>query len=256
MSQESERIAKRIARAGLCSRRNAEQWILEGRVSLNGEIVLQPAINVTSEDKICVDQKVLPECTATRLWRYHKPKGLITTHKDPQKRRTVFSQLPPELPRMISIGRLDTNTEGLLLLTNDGNLQRKLELPSTAWRRRYRVRAFGNISQKSLDSIREGLTVNGIHYGPIEATLERKQGGNVWLTMVIKEGKNREIKRILEHFDLTVNRLIRTSYGPFLLGNLAPGAIEEVKTKTLNEQLGTEHSTPNKASMTKSTRQL
>jgi 23S rRNA pseudouridine2605 synthase len=233
-----DRIAKVMARVGLCSRRDAEGWIAEGRVSVNGAVISSPALNVTASDKIAVDGKPLPQRERTRLFLYNKPRGLVTTHADPEKRPTIFETLPKGLPRLISIGRLDLNTEGLLLLTNDGGLARVLELPETGWLRRYRVRANGKIMQPQLDALRKGVTVDGIRYGEIEATLDRQQGANVWLTFAIREGKNREVRNVLEHLGLKVNRLIRVSYGPFQLGELADGAVEEVRTRHLREQLG------------------
>jgi len=237
-AHEGERIAKVMARAGLCSRREAESWIAEGRVAVNGAVISSPALNVTASDKISVDGKPLPRPERTRLFLYHKPRGLVTTHADPEKRPTIFEKLPKGLPRLISIGRLDLNTEGLLLLTNDGGLARVLELPETGWLRRYRVRANGKVTQPQLDALRKGVTVNGIRYGEIEATLDREQGANVWLTFAIREGKNREVRNVLEHLGLKVNRLIRISYGPFQLGDLPDGAVEEVRTRHLREQLG------------------
>jgi 23S rRNA pseudouridine2605 synthase len=233
------RIAKAMAHAGLCSRRDAENWIAAGRVSVNGEVLTTPACVVSPSDTIIVDGEALPAPQAPRLWRYNKPKGLVTSHKDPQGRPTVFANLPDTLPRVISVGRLDINTEGLLLLTNDGALARHLELPSTGWVRRYRVRAHGRVRQDALDRLKSGVTIDGVRYGPVEAKLERQQGSNVWLTVGLHEGKNREVKRIAEHLGLTVNRLIRTSYGAFSLGDMAQGAVEEVKRKVLIEQLGT-----------------
>ena len=233
-----ERIAKVIARSGLCSRRDAEVLIGEKRVSVNGTVIESAALDVSPSDKVLVDGKPLAVREPPRLWRYHKPKGRVTTHKDPEGRPTVFEALPEELPRLISVGRLDFNTEGLLLLTNDGDLARHLELPSTGWARRYRVRAFGQIEQSKLDELAGGLRTGGVNYGPIEATLEREQGDNVWITLSIREGKNREVRRIMEHLGLTVNRLIRISFGPFVLGELEPGQIEEVKTSILKDQLG------------------
>lgn len=235
---EGERIAKVMARAGLCSRREAESWIAEGRVSVNGAVISSPALNVTAGDKISVDGKPLPQRERTRLFLYHKPRGLVTTHADPEKRPTIFETLPEGLPRLISVGRLDLNTEGLLLLTNDGGLARILELPETGWLRRYRVRALGSVTQPQLDALRRGITIDGIRYGEIEATLDRQQGANVWLTFAIREGKNREVRKVLEHLGLKVNRLIRVSYGPFQLGDLPDGAVEEVRTRHLREQLG------------------
>ncbi|WP_431559671.1 pseudouridine synthase [Methyloceanibacter sp.] len=237
--QEPMRIAKAIAHAGLCSRRDAEDWIEAGRVAVNGKVLKTPACVVTAGDTITVDGKPLPQAEPARLWRYHKPKGLVTSHKDPQGRKTVFEALPDNLPRVVSVGRLDINTEGLLLLTTDGALARHLELPSTGWLRRYRVRAHGRTTQDALDKLQSGVTLDGIKYGPVEARIERQQGSNVWLMIGLREGKNREVKRIAEHLGLTVNRLIRVSFGPFALGDLASGAIEEVKPKVLVDQLGT-----------------
>jgi 23S rRNA pseudouridine2605 synthase len=232
------RIAKAIAHAGLCSRRDAERMIEAGRVAVNGKVLTTPAHVVSAEDSITVDGKKLPEAQAPRLFRYHKPRGLVTSHKDPQGRKTVFEALPEGLPRVVSVGRLDINTEGLLLLTTDGELARHLELPSTGWLRRYRVRAHGRVTQEALDVLREGVTIDGIHYGPVEARIDREQGANLWLTLGLREGKNREVKRLAEHLGLTVNRLIRISFGPFALGELAEGAVEEVKQKVLADQLG------------------
>ena len=234
-----DRLAKVIARAGLCSRRDAEQWIKDGRVAVNGKAIRTPAFNVTSKDRIEVDGAPLSMRSGTRVWLYHKPPGLVVTEKDPEGRPTVFDTLAEEgLPRVLSIGRLDINTEGLLLLTNDGGLKRVLELPATGWLRRYRVRAFGTISQPQLDALGQGLTVDGVEYGPIEAQLEREQGSNVWLIVGLREGKNREVKNVLEALGLQVNRLIRVSFGPFQLSDLPVGAVEVVKASVLREQLG------------------
>ena len=233
-----ERIAKAIARAGLASRREAEAWIAAGRVAVNGAVIDSPALDVTAADRISVDGKPLPARSRTRLFLYHKPRGLVTTHADPQNRPTIFQRLPPHLPRLISIGRLDFNTEGLVLLSNDGGLARVLELPATGWLRRYRVRAHGAVTQQKLDELRDGVTVEGVRYGPIEATLDRVQGSNIWLTFAIREGKNREVRNVLGGLGLTVTRLIRVSFGPFQLGELAAGAVEEVRTRVLREQLG------------------
>jgi 23S rRNA pseudouridine2605 synthase len=235
---EPMRIAKAIAHAGLCSRRDAERWVEQGRVSVNGKVLTTPAHVLVPGDRVKVDGKPLPEAEAPRLWRYNKPKGLVTSHKDPQGRKTVFEALPPGLPRVVSVGRLDLNTEGLLLLTNDGALARHLELPATGWLRRYRVRAYGRIGQEALDRLANGVTIEGIHYGPVEAKIDREQGDNVWLLLGLREGKNREVKRLLEHLGLKVNRLIRISFGPFALGELASGAVEEVKPRVLIDQLG------------------
>jgi len=234
-----DRIAKVIARSGLCSRRDAERWIEAGRVTLNGKRINSPALNVTGGDEIKVDGSALPKIEAPQLWRYHKPAGLITSHKDPEGRATVFEKLPKELPRVISVGRLDYSSEGLLLLTNDGGLARTLELPETGWLRRYRVRAHGSVDQTALDALSDGVEIDGVKYGGIEAKLDRTQRGNVWLTMGLREGKNREVRRVLEHLGLTVNRLIRISYGPFQLGDLQRGAVAAVPAKVLRDQLGT-----------------
>jgi 23S rRNA pseudouridine2605 synthase len=235
---EGHRIAKVMARAGLCSRRDAEAWIAAGRVAVNGAVIASPAVNVTARDRVTMDGKPLPRRERTRLFLHYKPVGLVSTNADPQGRPTVFDALPANLPRLVSVGRLDIGSEGLLLLTNDGGLARVLELPETAWVRRYRVRAHGRVTQDALDRLREGVTVDGIHHGPIEATLEREQGANVWLTFAITEGKNREVRNVLAHLGLQVNRLIRVGFGPFGLGELAEGAIEEVETGNLRAQLG------------------
>ena len=236
--KSGERIAKVVARAGLASRRDAEGWIVQGRVTVNGRVINSPALDVTVNDVVTVDGKPLPPRQRTRLFLYHKPRGLMTTHADPEGRPTVFDNLPEALPRLISIGRLDFNTEGLLLLTNDGGLARALELPETGWLRRYRVRAHGEVTQAQLDELKKGIEVDGVKYGPIDATLERDQGANVWLVFAIREGKNREVRNVMAHLGLEVNRLIRVSYGPFQLGELAEGEVEEVKTRVLREQLG------------------
>jgi 23S rRNA pseudouridine2605 synthase len=238
VKKSGERIAKVVSRAGLASRRDAEEWITQGRVSVNGRVINSPALDVTANDTITVDGKVLPPRERTRLFMYHKPRGLMTTHADPEGRPTVFDNLPDGLPRLISIGRLDFNTEGLLLLTNDGGLARALELPDTGWLRRYRVRAHGEITQAQLDELKKGVEVDGVKYGSIDATLERDQGANVWLVFAIREGKNREVRNVMAHLGLEVNRLIRVSYGPFQLGEIVEGTVEEVKTRVLREQLG------------------
>jgi 23S rRNA pseudouridine2605 synthase len=236
--KSGERIAKVVARAGLASRRDAEELILQGRVTVNGRVINSPALDVTANDVVAVDGSPLPARERTRLFLYHKPRGLMTTHADPEGRPTVFDSLPEGLPRLISVGRLDFNTEGLLLLTNDGGLARELELPETGWLRRYRVRAHGEVTQAQLDALKDGVEVDGVKYGPIDATLERDQGANVWLVFAIREGKNREVRNVLAHLGLEVNRLIRVSYGPFQLGELGEGAVDEVKTRVLREQLG------------------
>ena len=233
-----ERLAKAIARAGLGSRREAEAWIEQGRVAVNGETVSAAAFNVTAQDRVEVDGRPLPARERTRLWLYHKPRGYVTTTHDPEGRETVFSILPPELPRVMTIGRLDINTEGLLLLTNDGGLARLLELPETGWLRRYRVRAFGRTTPEALAALRDGVTIDDFAYGPIEAEVERQQADNVWLRVGLREGKNREVKRVAEHLGLSVNRLIRISFGPFQLGYLGEGEVEEVRTRTLVDQIG------------------
>jgi 23S rRNA pseudouridine2605 synthase len=233
-----ERIAKRIARAGIASRREAERMIAEGRVTVDGTVLDSPAVLVNEASRITVDGKPLPAAERTRLWRYHKPKGLISTHRDPEGRPTLFERLPKGLPRVISVGRLDFNSEGLLLLTNDGALARHLELPSTGWLRRYRVRVHGRVEPDALKRLARGVTVDGIAYGPIEAALERQQGSNAWLTLGLREGKNREIRKVMEHLGLSVTRLIRVAYGPFQLGSLKPNEGEEVTGKVLKEQIG------------------
>ncbi|MCH7555210.1 MAG: rRNA pseudouridine synthase, partial [Proteobacteria bacterium] len=236
---KGERIAKRLARAGLCSRREAERWIEAGRVAVDGKVLTSPAVVVGPGNRITVDDKPLPAAEATRLWRYHKPKGLICTARDEAGRPTVFDALPAELPRVMSVGRLDFNSEGLLLLTNDGGLARRLELPSTGWARRYRVRVFGRPDPEKLAALAHGVTVEGVHYGPIEAALERQQGGNAWISLLLREGKNREIRKVMEHLGLVVNRLIRISFGPFRLTDLESGSVREVPPRILADQLGT-----------------
>jgi 23S rRNA pseudouridine2605 synthase len=236
--KSGERIAKVVSRAGLASRRDAEEWIVQGRVAVNGRVINSPALDVTGNDVITVDGKPLPPRERTRLFLFHKPRGLMTTHADPEGRPTVFDNLPDGLPRLISIGRLDFNTEGLLLLTNDGGLARALELPDTGWLRRYRVRAHGEVTQGQLDQLKKGVEIDGVKYGPIDAVLERDQGANVWLVFAIREGKNREVRNVMAHLGLEVNRLIRVSYGPFQLAELGEGEVEEVKTRVLRDQLG------------------
>jgi 23S rRNA pseudouridine2605 synthase len=233
-----DRIAKVLARAGLCSRRDAERWIAAGRVAVDGKVLDSPAVTVTSASRVTVDGAPLPDAGPARLWRYHKPAGQVTTARDPQGRPTVFEALPKSLPRVVSVGRLDLTSEGLLLLTNDGALARRLELPSAGWVRRYRVRVHGNVTAGDLAGLAKGVTVDGARYGPIRATLDRQQRSNAWITMSLTEGKNREIRKVLGHLGWPVTRLIRISFGPFQLGNLASGVVDEVPAKVLAEQLG------------------
>jgi len=231
--EKNERIAKRIARAGICSRRDAEKLIVDGLVKLNGKIVETPATKVCGKDKIHVNGKLIAKKEPTRLWMYHKRKGLVTTHKDESNRETVFQHLPKNLPRVISVGRLDLNSEGLLLLTNDGELSRYLEMPSSGLTRSYRVRAHGRITQTKLDRLKDGITIDGITYGAIDAYLESSKGSNSWINFSLTEGKNREIRKVLEHLGMSVNRLIRTTYGKFELGTLKHGEVEEVPQEVL-----------------------
>ncbi|MFQ1701736.1 pseudouridine synthase [Loktanella agnita] len=233
-----DRIAKILSRAGIASRREAERMIAEGRVSVNGTVIDSPALNVTAADKITVDGTPVGEPDPPRMWLYHKPAGLVTTERDEKGRETVFDALPDDMPRVMSVGRLDLNSEGLLLLTNDGALKRRLELPSTGWLRRYRVRINGTASEAKLDALRAGITVDGVNYQPMVVTFDRQQGANAWLTIAIREGKNREIRRAMEAIGATVNRLIRISYGPFQLGQLKQGAVEELKQRVVRDQLG------------------
>ncbi len=236
--EKGERIAKVIARSGLCSRREAEVLVQQGRVELDGETVEQPGTTVRAGQKVTVDGERLPATEAARLFRFHKPDGVLTAARDPQGRRTIVDVLPADLPRLMPVGRLDMTSEGLLLLTNDGELKRHLELPATGWLRRYRVRVFGKVEPEALKALEKGLTLDGERFGPIRASLDRVQGRNAWLTVALREGKNREVRRVCQHLGLTVNRLIRISYGPFQLGALKTGAVEEVPAKVLQEQLG------------------
>lgn len=235
---EGERIAKRIARAGLCSRREAEAWIAQGRVIVDGKKLSSPALVVGPSANILVDGKPLPAAEPARVFRYYKPRGLLTTAHDPQGRPTIYDKLPKDMPRVMPIGRLDLTSEGLLLLTNDGELKRRLELPATGWLRRYRARVNGQIDPDKLASLAKGIRIDGVDYGPIKASLDRQKGGNAWLTIALAEGKNREIRRVCEHFGWPVSRLIRIAYGPFQLGDLPRGGIEEIPPKFLREQLG------------------
>lgn len=233
-----ERIAKVIARSGRASRRDAERLIAEGRVQVNGAKIESPARNVTDEDRITVDGTPLAAPEPPRLWLYHKPAGLVTTARDEKGRRTIFDALPAGLPRVVSVGRLDLNSEGLLLLTNDGEIKRRLEMPATGWLRRYRVRVKGTPTEASVAPLRDGLTIGNERFRPMGVTLDRQQGANAWLTVSLREGRNREIRRAMEAVGLAVSRLIRVSYGPFQLGNLAPGAVEEVRPRVVRDQLG------------------
>ncbi|MFQ5775341.1 MAG: pseudouridine synthase [Kiloniellaceae bacterium] len=237
-AQKGERVAKAIARAGLCSRREAERLIAARRVSVDGVVLESPAVVVAPGATVTVDGKPLPAPGPVRLWRYHKPRGIITTARDPQGRPTVFDRLPPELPRVVTVGRLDLNSEGLLLLTNDGALKRRLELPATGWTRRYRVRVHGKVEPARLAALARGVRVGGVEYGPIHAALERRTGANAWLSVALREGRNREVRRVMEHLGLSVSRLIRVAYGPFQLGRLRPGEVAEAPAKVLREQLG------------------
>ncbi|GAA4474620.1 pseudouridine synthase [Gluconacetobacter asukensis] len=235
--ERGERIAKWLARSGIASRRDAERMVEEGRVRLNGEVVTHPATFVVAGDVVQVDGAVVESPERTRLWRYHKPDGLVTTHRDPEGRPTVFASLPEGMPRVISIGRLDLNSEGLLLLTNDGELARRLELPSNGWLRRYRVRVFGVVDEARLKALAEGSVFEGVRYGPIEAGLDSRKGDNAWLTVALREGKNREVRKVMRGLNLHVSRLIRTAYGPFQLGTLQRSELEEVPGKVLREQI-------------------
>ncbi|MDX8348066.1 pseudouridine synthase [Cognatiyoonia sp. IB215446] len=233
-----DRIAKVLSRAGIASRREAERMIAEGRVGVNGKVIDSPALNVTGMDRVTVDGKPVGDPDPPRLWLYHKSAGLVTTERDEKDRPTVFAALPDKMPRVMSVGRLDLNSEGLLLLTNDGAVKRRLELPSTGWLRRYRVRINGSVSEAQLDALREGITVEGVAYQPMEVSFDRQQGANAWLTVALREGKNREIRRVMGALGVTVNRLIRVSYGPFQLGGLKAGEVEEVKQRVVRDQLG------------------
>lgn len=245
VDEKRERIAKVMARAGLCSRRDAEKWIAAGRVQVNNDVLTTPAFTVTAKDEIIVDGELLPAPGRSRLWRFHKPVGLVTTHRDEKGRTNIFEILPPHLPRVVSVGRLDITSEGLLLLTNDGTLARELEHPSRGWVRRYRVRVHGGVEPKALAALKNGVTVDGVRYGPITAALDSdtdpSKGApkrNVWISVALSEGKNREVRKVMAHLGLTVSRLIRVSYGPFQLGKLGPGVLEEVPAAVIKQQLG------------------
>jgi 23S rRNA pseudouridine2605 synthase len=244
IENKGERIARRLSRAGICSRREAERWIEAGRVAVDGKTIHTPATLVTDENHIAVDGKPIRKAEHTRLWRYHKPAGLICTTNDPEGRPTVFERLPKELPRVILVGRLDLTSEGLLLLTNDGALARKLELPAAGWVRRYRVRVYGHPNEDVLAGLNEGVTVEGVHYGPIRAKLESIRGDNAWITVSLQEGKNREIRRVMEHLNLRVTRLFRTSFGPYDLGSLTRGAVEEVPARVIADQAASSPNDP------------
>ena len=242
--QRGDRIAKWLARAGIASRRDAERMLTEGAVSLNGKTVAHPATFVLAGDVVQVNGKVVDQPDRTRMWRYHKPEGLVTTHKDPEGRPTVFDKLKQQLPRVVSVGRLDLTSEGLLLLTNDGGLARQLELPSTGWLRRYRVRVFGVPQEAALRSLARGVTVDGVRYGPIDAGVDARKGDNTWLSVSLREGRNREVRRVMSHLGLSVSRLIRIAYGPFQLGVLERGGIEEIPARVLREQLPADAGAP------------
>ena len=237
-AEKGERIAKVIARAGLGSRREVERWIADGRVAVDGRVLDSPALTVTAANRITVDGRELPQPERARLFRFHKPRGMLTTAHDPQGRPTIYDGMPAGLPRLMPVGRLDFNSEGLLLLTNDGGLKRHLELPATGWLRRYRARVHGIPDAQALAQLRGGVTIEGVRYGPIEAEIDRQQGSNCWLRVALSEGKNREVRRVLEYLHLPVNRLIRIAYGPFQLGDLAPGTCVEVPARTMRDQLG------------------
>jgi len=241
-----ERIAKRLSRAGVCSRREAERWIVDGRITVDGVKISEPSTLVTAASYICVDGKSIAAPQATRLWRYHKPPGFLCTNMDPEGRDTIFDRLPNYLPRVMSVGRLDFDSEGLLLLTNDGSLARKLELPATGWIRRYRVRMYGTPSEKDIAALKKGIVVGGMQYGAIDAVIDSSKGSNAWLTVALREGKNREIRKVFEHLGHPINRLIRTAFGPFQLGKLGRAGVEEVSQRVLRDQLGIEISNENR----------
>ncbi len=234
---KGDRIAKVMARAGLCSRREAERWIVAGRVKVDGKLIDSPALTVTDANVIVVDEVQISERQETKLWRYHKPQGLIVSHDDPEGRATVFEKMPPEMPRVISVGRLDYNSEGLMMMTNNGELARYMEKPQTGWIRSYRVRVNGRVNQAELDELKNGVTISGIRYGAIKATLDSQKGANAWITFSLTEGKNREIRVVMEHLGYQVTRLIRTAYGPFQLGKMERGAVTEVGRRMLKDSV-------------------
>ena len=238
--ESGERIAKWLARAGIASRRDAEKLLAEGRVRMNNIVVTHPATFVTAGDLVQVNGKLVDAPDRTRLWRYHKPVGLVTTHRDPEGRPTVFDAVRKEMPRVVSVGRLDLNSEGLLLLTNDGGLARRLEMPANGWLRRYRVRVYGNVQEDALARLAQGVVVEGVRYGAIEAGLDSRKGENAWITVALREGRNREIRRVMAHLNLQVTRLIRIAYGPFQLGTLPRSDVEEITAKVMREQLPNE----------------
>ena len=239
-----DRIAKWLSRAGVASRRDVERMLAEGVIRLNGRTVTHPATFVSAGDVVQINGRVVDKPDRTRMWRYHKPEGLVTTHRDPEGRPTVFEKLKHQLPRVVSVGRLDLTSEGLLLLTNDGGLARQLELPSTGWLRRYRVRVFGVPNEGALRSLAHGVTVDGVRYGPIEAGVDARKGDNTWLSISLREGRNREVRRVMAHLGLSVSRLIRVAYGPFQLGMLERGGIEEIPARVLREQLPADAGAP------------
>ena len=245
---KGERIAKRLSRSGICSRREAERWLADGRVTVDGERIFNPATLVTDQSIIMVDGKRVAQPEQPKLWRYHKPRGVLSTNIDPENRPTVFDHLPKNLPRVMLVGRLDFNSEGLLLLTNDGELARSLELPSTGWERQYRVRAYGLIDESRLGSLADGITVDGVKYKSIQAKLDKRRGENSWITVVLQEGKNREIRKVMEYLGLRVNRLIRVAYGPFQLGELQRDTVREVSAHDLKKQIGAEMRKPRQLS--------
>lgn len=236
---EGERVAKVLARAGVCSRRDAEKLIADGRVAVDGEVLTSPAVNVTKKSVITVDGEPVKAAEETRVWRYHKPPGAVTTSRDPQGRPTIYDRLPPEIGRVVSVGRLDINSEGLLLLTNDGELARHLELPQNAWQRRYRVRVLGDVDSRKLASVAKGVEIDGVRYEGAKIVLERgDEGAHHWVSVTLREGKNREVRNIMAHLGLQISRLVRVEYGPFKIGRLPRGGLDEVPQDVLRKSLG------------------